>query len=88
VAAGMTVPEALVAATATNARLLDMGDRLGTIEPGKLADVLVVQGEPDRRLADLASVRHVIVDGRLVVRDGQVAVARHVPQAPSNSPNP
>jgi len=88
VAAGMTVPEALVAATATGARLLDMGDRLGTLEPGKLADVLVVQGEPDRRLADLANVRHVVVDGRLVVRDGQVVVARHVPQVPSNSPKP
>jgi imidazolonepropionase-like amidohydrolase len=88
VSAGMTLPEALVAATAVNARLLDMGDRLGTLEPGKLADVLVVQGEPDRRLADLANVRHVVVDGRLAVRDGQVIVPRHVPKSPPKPSNP
>jgi imidazolonepropionase-like amidohydrolase len=78
VEAGYTVPEALVAATRTSAEILDMADKLGTIEPGKLADVLVVKGKPDTTLDDLANVDVVIRDGYLVVEDGHVAHARHV----------
>lgn len=37
---------AIQAATATNARILRVGDRLGTVEPGKLADVIAVRGDP------------------------------------------
>jgi imidazolonepropionase-like amidohydrolase len=76
---GYTVPEALVAATRTSADLLDMGDRLGTLEPGKLADVLVVNGRPDVQLDDLANVDLVIRDGWLVVEGGKVVTPRHVP---------
>ena len=76
---GYSVPEALVAATRTSAELLDMDDRLGTLEVGKLADVLVVTGRPDERLDDLANVDLVIRDGWLVVEDGKVVVPRHVP---------
>lgn len=76
---GYTVPEALVAATRTSAELLDMGDRLGTLEPGKLADVLVVNGRPDVQLDDLANVDLVIRDGWLVVEGGKVVTPRHVP---------
>ena len=79
VAVGYTVPEALVAATRTNAELLDMGDKLGTLTPGKLADVLVVNGRPDVNLQDLAKVDMVIRDGNVVVQDGRVWVPRHVP---------
>ena len=77
VAVGYTVPGALVAATRTSAEILDMDDRLGTLERGKLADVLVVDGEPDQRLEDLANVNLVIRDGELVLRNGQVVIPRH-----------
>lgn len=79
VAAGSTVPEALQAATRINAELLDLGDRLGTLAPGKLADVLVVEGRPDENLEDLGRVDLVVRDGRLVVERGQVVIPRHVP---------
>ena len=75
--AGWSVPEALVAATKTNAEILDMDDRLGTLQPGKLADILVVNGRPDEDLDDLAKVEHVIRDGYLVVESGHVAIPRH-----------
>jgi imidazolonepropionase-like amidohydrolase len=87
VAAGWTVPEVLVAGTRTNAEILDMNDRLGTLEPGKLADVLVVDGRPDERLDDLARVDLVIRDGYTVVQGGKVAVPRHpVAQPPKKTP--
>jgi imidazolonepropionase-like amidohydrolase len=80
VKAGYSITEALTAATSGNADLLDMGDRLGTIEAGKLADVIVVNGQPDRNLDDLANVVYVIRDGEVVVDQGRVFVARHVAQ--------
>ncbi len=79
VKAGYSVPEALVAATKNGAIILDMEDKLGTLEKGKLADVLVVDGRPDESLDDLANVSLVIRGGIVVVKDGQVVIKRHVP---------
>ena len=79
VAAGYSVPEVLQIATRTNAELLDLGDRLGTLEPGKLADILVVDGKPDQTLEDLTRVDLVVRDGRVQVERGQVVIPRHVP---------
>ena len=79
VAAGWTIPESLVAATRTNAQILDMDDRLGTLEIGKLADVLVVAGSPDRDLDDLEHVDMVIRGGFVVVEHGQISIPRHEP---------
>ena len=77
VAAGWSVREALVAATKTNAEILDMDERLGTLQPGKLADVLVVVGRPDENLDELAKVDLVIRDGYTVVEAGKVTMPRH-----------
>jgi imidazolonepropionase-like amidohydrolase len=78
VEAGWSVPEALVAATKTNSEILDMDDRLGTLQPGKLADVLVVNGKPDENLDDLAKVEIVVRDGYQVVVGGRIATPRHI----------
>ena len=75
---GYTIPEALVTATKTNAEILDMDDKLGTLESGKLADVLVVDGRPDIDLDDLANTDLVIRDGYIVVKDGEIFIPRHV----------
>lgn len=84
---GYTPAQALIAATKTNAELLAMGDKLGTLEPGKLADVIVVDGRPDEILDDLARVDRVIKDGRVWVSGGQVVLPRHV-SAPLAKPSP
>jgi len=76
--AGWSIPEALVAATKTNSEILDMDDRLGTLQAGKLADVLVVNGRPDENLDDLAKVDMVIRDGYQVVLGGRMAIPRHI----------
>jgi imidazolonepropionase-like amidohydrolase len=77
VAAGWSTPEALVAATKTNSEILDMDDRLGTLQAGKLADVLVVGGKPDENLDDLRNVDMVIRDGYRVVEGGRATMPRH-----------
>jgi imidazolonepropionase-like amidohydrolase len=76
---GYTPKEAIIAATRTSAEILGMEDKLGTVETGKLADLIVVEGRPDENLDDLAKVRTVIVDGRVVLRDGRLELARQPP---------
>jgi imidazolonepropionase-like amidohydrolase len=70
----------LVAATKTNSEILDMDDRLGTLQVGKLADVLVVDGRPDENLDDLAKLDLVIRDGYRVVEGGHLTIPRHQTQ--------
>jgi imidazolonepropionase-like amidohydrolase len=65
VTAGMSPMEALVAATRGNAEALGLGRDLGTLAPGKLADVLLLSANP---LEDIASIRQV----RLVLQAGKV----------------
>ena len=43
---GFTPAEALVAATSSAAELMGLQDQLGTLAPGKIADVVVVDGDP------------------------------------------
>jgi imidazolonepropionase-like amidohydrolase len=52
--------------------------KLGTIEPGKLADVLVVDGRLDVDLDDLANTDMVIRDGYSVVQEERICIPRHV----------
>src|SRR5690606_31046242 len=80
VAAGYTVPQASEAGTRTNAQILGMDDKLGTLEVGKLADVIVVDGRPDENLDDLMKVSLVVRDGHVVVEGGRVSVTPHMPE--------
>lgn len=81
---GFTPGQALIAATRTSAEILGMADKLGTIEAGKLADLVIVEGRPDEDNEDLAKVRTVMVDGRIVVRDGRLELPR--PAFPDKAP--
>lgn len=80
VEAGFTIPEVLVAATKTSAEILDMADRLGTLEPGKLADAIVVPGRVETDLNNLKNVEMVIKDGHVVVERGRIVVPPHAPR--------
>ncbi len=60
---GMTPLEAIRTATATPAEMLGWGDRLGTIEPGKLADIVAVAGDALANITELENVRFVMKEG-------------------------
>lgn len=66
VAAGMTQAEAIVTATRTAAELLRLSHEIGTLEPGKIADVLVVDGNPLENISSLRNVHLVYTAGRQV----------------------
>ena len=60
---GMSPLEAISASTKTGAQVIGRGSDLGTIEPGKLGDLLVVEGNPLFDINALGQVRMVIKDG-------------------------
>ncbi len=60
---GFTPLEALTTATRNPARWLGLGERLGTVEAGRLADLIAVEGDPLRDIRAVAAVRVVVVNG-------------------------
>jgi imidazolonepropionase-like amidohydrolase len=68
VGAGLTPMEAIVAGTKTGAELLGVEDKLGTVTPGKFADLLVVDGDP---LADISILRDQS-NLRVIMQEGRV----------------
>ena len=63
--AGMTPMQAIIAATANAAEIIGMASKLGTLEAGKLADMIVIKGDP---LKNISAIREI----DLVVRGGYV----------------
>jgi imidazolonepropionase-like amidohydrolase len=61
--AGMRPMDVLVSATRIGAECMGMADRIGTIEPGKLADLCIVNGDPLEEITSLKRVSLVIKDG-------------------------
>jgi imidazolonepropionase-like amidohydrolase len=65
-AAGMTPAQVLIAATSGNARWMRIGDRLGAVKPGLLADLIAVAGDPTVNIANVRAVRMVIKNGAVI----------------------
>ena len=63
---GMSPLEAILSATSASARSCWMDGEVGTLEPGKRADVLVVDGDPSQDAAALWNVADVYLDGQRV----------------------
>jgi imidazolonepropionase-like amidohydrolase len=69
VAAGMTNDEVLQAATRLAATWMGTADDRGTVEPGKRADLLLLDGDPRQDIAATREIAAVLVGGRLLERD-------------------
>ena len=63
---GLTPAEAIKVSTVNGAKLLGMEDKLGTIESGKIADLIAVEQNPLEDIKSLQNVAVVIKDGRIV----------------------
>ena len=69
VAAGMSPIQALRAATLKPAEWLNIADRLGSLQPGKLADLIAVDGDPTADISRMRQLRFVMKDGQIVRHD-------------------
>jgi len=64
----MTPMQAIQAGTRVAAECLRWDDRIGTVEPGKLADLVAVQGDPTKDITELERVTFVMIGGKVVKR--------------------
>ena len=65
--AGLSNVEIITAATATAARVCGHTNEIGTLQPGYLADVLIVNGNPLEDLTALQRVQTVILSGQVLL---------------------
>ena len=69
---GMAPLDALKSATANDAELLGVSQKLGTLEKGKLADVIAMPGDPTQDITATERVSFVMKEGK-VIRNGAAA---------------
>jgi imidazolonepropionase-like amidohydrolase len=69
VEAGLTPLEAITVATKNAALLMNAGDEWGTLAPGKVANILLITGHPDKHISDTRNIETVIQAGRLLDRE-------------------
>ena len=65
VEAGMPVMEAIKSATIVNAEILGMADKVGSIEAGKLADIIAVDEDPTKNIRTMEKVSFVMKEGKV-----------------------
>jgi imidazolonepropionase-like amidohydrolase len=71
--------EAIHLATQAPAAALGLAAEIGTIEAGKRADLVLVDGDPASTIADMRKVRRVWRDGRMVLENAAVALPVEIP---------
>src|SRR6201997_5493461 len=84
---GMNPIDALKSATANDAELLGIGQKVGTLEKGKLADVIAVPGDPTVDVTATERVSFVMKEGK-VIRQGPPAVQKTQNTALPHLPSP
>lgn len=63
---GMTPLEVITAATKNGSEFFGIEERLGTLEPGKTADLILIEGDPSKDIGDMRNVSRVMLNGNWV----------------------
>jgi imidazolonepropionase-like amidohydrolase len=71
--AGLTPLEAVTAATRTGAEILGVDRTSGTVQVGKVADLVVLAADPARDIRNTRQITHVIKGGRVTIVKGETA---------------
>jgi len=79
---GMTNHEALRAATLNGAKALGLDGDIGSLANGKLADLIVLDGNPLESIRNTATVRYVMVNGRIYDATTMAQIGNHPAAAP------
>jgi imidazolonepropionase-like amidohydrolase len=72
---GMSPMDAIYSATVSTAELFGIADEAGTLEPGKLADLVAVAGDPLADISALRTIDFVMKSGAVAKREGQMTEA-------------
>jgi hypothetical protein len=91
VEAGLTPLEALQAATRNSAVAMGLGDELGTVEVGKLADLVLLNADPLMSITNTTRITAVVANGRLFEQpelQGLLVAAAQASATPAASPTP
>ncbi len=71
VESGLTPMQAIQAATMENARFFRITDRLGSIEAGKLADLILVESDPSKDIGAMRRIKRVMLNGNWIAPSSQ-----------------
>jgi imidazolonepropionase-like amidohydrolase len=62
----MTPMQAIVCGTKVNAEILKKENEIGSVEVGKLADIIAVKGDPLKDITELQKVKFVMIGGKII----------------------
>jgi imidazolonepropionase-like amidohydrolase len=79
VESGLTPLEAITTATKNAAAIVNASNEWGTLEAGKLANLVVVEGNPDKRISDTRRIAVVIKEGAVIDRTALRLDHSHIP---------
>ena len=77
VMAGYSPMQALLSVTRESASSIGVGNLTGTLKPGKRADMIIVDGNPDENIPALSNVVEVFLDGNKVDRGNQKSLSEN-----------
>jgi imidazolonepropionase-like amidohydrolase len=80
VQAGLTPMEALQTATSNPARYLGTEQTMGSVAPGKIADLVMLDGDPVADIHATTKIAAVVLDGRYLTRQDLDHILDHVAQ--------
>ncbi len=86
VEAGMPAMETIHTATMTNATVLGMADKIGSIEAGKLADLVAVNEDPTKNIKTMEKVTFVMKDGVVYKNEYCICLSSHNLKANHHAP--